>query len=112
MPKFGHLGSIFSKANVKFEISSFKIGYMRNFVKIRKSILFGWFWVVLQFFEIVWVVSAGFGWLQPVLAGFGSFLLVPGFSKYAGLAWCPRSNTDGVFPETEVFIFHYSSYFR
>ena len=38
MPKFGDLGSKFSKANVRFEISPFEIGYMRNFVKIRKLI--------------------------------------------------------------------------
>ena len=40
MPKFGDLGSIFSKANVRFEISAFKIGYIRNFIKIRMLILF------------------------------------------------------------------------
>ena len=39
MPKFGHLGSKYLKTNVKFEISSFEIGYLRNFVKIRRSIL-------------------------------------------------------------------------
>ena len=31
----------FCKKNVRFEIITFKIGYMRNFVKIRKLILFG-----------------------------------------------------------------------
>ena len=41
MPIFGDLGSNFSKTNVRFEISTFKIGYMRNFAKIRKLILFG-----------------------------------------------------------------------
>ena len=40
MPKFGHFGSKFSKNKVKFEISTFEIGYMRNFVKIRTLILF------------------------------------------------------------------------
>lgn len=40
MPKFGDLSSIFSNTNEKFEISKFKLGYMRNFVQIRKSILF------------------------------------------------------------------------
>ena len=38
---FGDLGSNFSKNNVRFEISTFEIGYMRNFAKIRKLILFG-----------------------------------------------------------------------
>ena len=41
MPKFGDLGLKFSKTNNKFEISTFKKGYMRNFVKISKLILFG-----------------------------------------------------------------------
>ena len=41
MPKFGYLDSKFSKTNYKFEISTSKIGCMRNFVKIRKLILFG-----------------------------------------------------------------------
>ena len=37
MPKFGNLGSKLSKAIDKFEISKFKKGCMRNFVKIRES---------------------------------------------------------------------------
>ena len=45
MLKFGHLDSKFLKVNgkfeISFEISTFKIGYMQNFVKIRKLILFG-----------------------------------------------------------------------
>ena len=41
MPKLGHLDSNFSKVNDKFEISTFKIGYMRNFVNIRKLKLAG-----------------------------------------------------------------------
>ena len=41
MPKFGRLGSNFWKTNVRFEISTFEIGYKGNFVKIRKLILFG-----------------------------------------------------------------------
>ena len=41
MPKFGYLGSNFPKINVKFEFSTFELGYMRNFVKTRKSLLFG-----------------------------------------------------------------------
>ena len=41
MSKFGHLGSKSLKTNVKFKISTFKIGYVKNFVKIRKFILFG-----------------------------------------------------------------------
>ena len=41
MFKFGDLGSKCSKTKDKFEISSFKIGYMQNYVKIRKFILFG-----------------------------------------------------------------------
>ena len=30
----------FSKTNIRFKISTFEIGYMRNFVKIRMLILF------------------------------------------------------------------------
>ena len=41
MPKIGYLCSKFWKANVRFEIITFKIGYMQNFVKIRKLIPFG-----------------------------------------------------------------------
>ena len=41
MSKFGHLGSKSLKTNVKFKISTFKIGYVKNFVKIRNFILFG-----------------------------------------------------------------------
>ena len=41
MPKFGDLGSKFLETNVKFEISNFEIGYVRNFVKIRNLTLFG-----------------------------------------------------------------------
>ena len=40
MPTFGDLGSKFSK-NVRFEISTFEIGYRQNFVKIKKVIPFG-----------------------------------------------------------------------
>ena len=35
MPKIEYLSSTFSKTNVRFEISTFEIGYMRNFVKIK-----------------------------------------------------------------------------
>ena len=41
MPKFEHLGSKFSKTNVRLEISIFEIEYIQNFVKIRKLILLG-----------------------------------------------------------------------
>ena len=41
MLKFGDLSSTFLKTNVRFEISTFEIGCMRNFAKIRKLILFG-----------------------------------------------------------------------
>ena len=41
MTNFGHLGSKFLKTNVRFEVSTFEIGYVRNFVKIRELILFG-----------------------------------------------------------------------
>ena len=40
MPKFRDLDSNFSKASVKFAISTFEIVYMQNFIKIRKLILF------------------------------------------------------------------------
>ena len=41
MSKFGYLGSKFLKTNDKFEISTFEIGYMKNFVKIRTLVHFG-----------------------------------------------------------------------
>ena len=41
MPKFGDASSVFLKTSVKFKISTFEIGYLQNFVKIKKSILFG-----------------------------------------------------------------------
>ena len=41
MSKFGYLASKFLKTNDKFEISTFEIGYMKNFVKIRTLVLFG-----------------------------------------------------------------------
>ena len=31
----------FSKTKIRFEISTFEIGYRQNFVKIRKLIIFG-----------------------------------------------------------------------
>ena len=40
MPKFGDLGSKFSKTIVMFKISIFEIGCMQNFVKIRQLLLF------------------------------------------------------------------------
>ena len=40
MLKFEGLSSKFLKANVGFEISTFKIKYKQNFVKVRKLILF------------------------------------------------------------------------
>ena len=41
MPIFRDWGSKFPKANVTFEISTFKIGYKQNSTKIRKFIFFG-----------------------------------------------------------------------
>ena len=41
MPKFGDLGSKVLKTGVRFETSTFEIGYRENFVKIKKSIAFG-----------------------------------------------------------------------
>ena len=41
MPMFGDLDSKFSRTNVRFGINIFEKGYMRNFAKIRKLILFG-----------------------------------------------------------------------
>ena len=40
MLKFEDLNSKFLKINVRFEISTFEIGYMQNFVKVRKLMLF------------------------------------------------------------------------
>ena len=85
MPKRGDLGTKCLKTSDKFEISTFKIGYMRNFVKIRRSILFGpgiWLeiWKVktiwkLQIFPNLkfWVVSGSF---VTFLGRFDSFRLV------------------------------------
>ena len=39
MLKFGNLRSQFSKTNIRFEISSFEIGFRQNFRKIKKMIL-------------------------------------------------------------------------
>ena len=41
MPKFGDLASKFLKTIVRFESNTFEIGYIRNFVRIRKLILSG-----------------------------------------------------------------------
>ena len=41
MPSFGDLTSKCSKTNLRFEISTFEIGYMQNYVKIKKLITFG-----------------------------------------------------------------------
>ena len=40
MPIFANLDSKFSKINVRYEISTFKIGYMQNFVKRLESLYF------------------------------------------------------------------------
>ena len=40
MSKTGHLGLIFWETNVRFEISTFEVGYEVNFIKIRKLIFF------------------------------------------------------------------------
>ena len=39
MLKFGYTGSRFLNTNEKLKTHTFKIWYMQNFVKIRKSIL-------------------------------------------------------------------------
>ena len=115
MPKFGHLGSKYLKTNVKFEISSFEIGYLRNFVKIRRSIHVSPkcpnLGILAQNFQKQMAnlksaylkkvhakfrfKSILFGRKSPIVGiwaqnlkiwvvsdGFGSFWLVPGFSKY------------------------------
>ena len=103
MPKFGDLSSIFSNTNEKFEISKFKLGYMRNFVQIRKSILFSskhpnldiWAqnlkdeskYKILHFpnFETLGRFGSSrnfFGLFWLVSARFGWCQAVPGFSKY------------------------------
>ena len=41
MSKFRDLCSTFSKTKVKLGSSTFEIGYIQNFVKIRNLILFG-----------------------------------------------------------------------
>ena len=114
MPKSGDLDSTFSKTNVRFEISTFEIVYIRNFVKTLDSYFLAqniqiwafelevWkskanrklqissilkFWVIsgrstIFFFGSFCLVLGRIGWFRLVLAGFGSFWLVPGFSKY------------------------------
>ena len=110
MPKRGDLGTKCLKTSDKFEISTFKIGYMRNFVKIRRSILFGpgiWLeiWKVktiwkLQIFPNLkfWVVSGSFvtflgrfGSFRLVLGYFGSFWLVLGFIECVNWLWKMRT---------------------
>ena len=86
-PNLGIWARNLKKINDKFEISSFKIGYMQNFVKIRKSILFSPKCPIVgnpKFpqFEILGRFGSFRKFLGVVLAGFGSFWLVPGFSKY------------------------------
>ena len=96
----------FSKIKVRFEISTFEIGYMQNLVKIKKLIpfvpkipKFGHFWLEIwkrnasRKFQIslvlkFWVFSGRFvifwgcfGWFQLVSVVFGSFWLV---STYFG----------------------------
>ena len=68
MPKFGHLCS---KTESRMLVENSRFPQFRNV---------GSFWVVLQ---LLGVVLAGFGWSSLVLVDFGSFWLVPGFSKYA-----------------------------
>ena len=41
MPKFGNLGSKYSKTNDKFEITTYKIRVNTKFQKTKKFILFG-----------------------------------------------------------------------
>ena len=116
MPQFGHFGSKFSKTNVSFETSTFKIGCRQNFVKIRKLTRFGpkfgllgskfekrklvensrfpqcgnvgSFPVVFNFFFLgsFWLVLGCFDWFQLVLGDFGLFYLVPGFAGHKALS--------------------------
>ena len=103
MPKFGNLGSKYSKTNDKFEISTYKIGWIQNFIKTRKFILFGpnaqighlgsnfekqktaensrfpqiWnFGSFNSFFGSFWLVLGCSGWFQLILAGFRLFWLI------------------------------------
>ena len=41
MPNIGDFSSKPLKTNVRFEISTFEIGYMQNLLQIKKLILFG-----------------------------------------------------------------------
>ena len=101
MPKSGDLDSTFSKTNVRFEISTFEIGYIRNFVKTLDNYFLAqniqiWAFELeawkskanrkLQISSILkfWVISGRstifflgrFVWVWVVSAGFGSFWLV------------------------------------
>ena len=96
MPKSGHLSPKFSKTNVRFEISTFEIGYMQNFVNIRKLILIdpkypnlgiwaqsvknkSWQKILdLPSFEISGLfgsICKFFGLFRLVFGGFGTFLV-------------------------------------
>ena len=104
MPEFRHLGSNFSKNNSKFQIRTFKIGCRQNFIyrleswyffaqkltfghlgsnfeqqKLVENSRFSQFWNFCSFW-VIWLFFGG------VLAGFGSFWLVPDFSKYTKCA--------------------------
>ena len=99
MSKFGYLGSKYLKTNVKFGISIFEIGCRQNFVERLES----WFFLAqntqiwafgleiwkrkdcrkFQISPIFFSVVLQFFWV--ILAGFGSFWLVLGFSNYDNL---------------------------
>ena len=109
-PKYPNLGiwaTNFWKNNVRCQISIFKIGRRQNLVKRLESWYFFvqntqiwafgpkvWKTKVNRKFQIspIWTfsVSSGcfsfflgrLGWFRIVLAGFGSFGLAPGISKY------------------------------
>ena len=98
MPKFENLGWKNSKTNVRFEISTFKIRNWQNLINIKKSILFGQKYLHLgiwaenlrnetsrkfQIFLILkfWFVSIIFRIVLARFGCFGSFWLVPDFSK-------------------------------
>ena len=123
MPEFRHLGSKFSKNNSKFQSRTFKIGCRQNYIyrleswyffaqkptfehlgsnfekqKLVENSRFSqfWNWLVLGHFAVFW----------GVLAGFGSFWLVPDFSKYAKCAVNIVLNETSFVLVIHAWIFH------
>ena len=79
MPILRNLGSKFSETNVRFEISTFELGYMQNFLKIIKLTLFGpkFGYLGLKFEKWKLVKNSRF----PQIWNYGSFWVVSQFFR-------------------------------